>query len=150
MSRQATPERRPDEFYPGFALIGNDRPRRNVLPGLRLSLGVTLLYIGLIVVLPLAALVFKAAEPRAGGLLAHHLVRALLKLSGHRAFGAPAPRHSNLFFDFALAWVLTRYRFPGWRLIRCDGRSAVRAADGSGRHRSHDAVYCERLVRLCA
>ena len=36
--------------------------RRNVLPGLRLSLGVTLFYVGLIVVLPLAALVFKAAS----------------------------------------------------------------------------------------
>ena len=36
--------------------------RRNVLPGLPLSLGVTLFYVGLIVVLPLAALVFKAAS----------------------------------------------------------------------------------------
>ncbi|MGV1751789.1 sulfate ABC transporter permease subunit CysT [Agrobacterium sp. CG674] len=91
--------------------------RRNVLPGLRLSLGVTLLYVGIIVVLPLAALVFKAASlgpseywaiissPRA---VASYRVTVLCALA------------ATLFttvFGLALAWVLTRYRFPGWRLV---------------------------------
>jgi sulfate/thiosulfate transport system permease protein len=91
--------------------------RRNVLPGLRLSLGVTLLYVGIIVVLPLAALVFKAASlgpseywaiissPRA---VASYRVTVLCALA------------ATLFttvFGLVLAWVLTRYRFPGWRLV---------------------------------
>ena len=36
--------------------------RRRVLPGLPLALGITLVYVAIIVVLPLAALVFKAAS----------------------------------------------------------------------------------------
>ena len=91
--------------------------KRNVLPGLPLSLGVTLFYVGLIVVLPLAALVFKAASlgpqdywaiissPRA---VASYRVTALCAL---------VATVFNLFFGLALAWVLTRYRFPGWRLV---------------------------------
>lgn len=88
-----------------------------MLPGLRLSLGVTLLYVGLIVVLPLAALVFKASS------LGFHdyweIVSSSRALASYRvtvlcALGATV---FNLFFGFALAWVLTRYRFPGWRLV---------------------------------
>ena len=36
--------------------------RRRVLPGLPLALGITLVYVAVIVVLPLAALIFKAAS----------------------------------------------------------------------------------------
>lgn len=91
--------------------------RRRVLPGLPFSLGVTLFYVALIVFLPLAALVFKAASlgladywaiissPRA---VASYRVTALCALAA-TAF--------NLFFGLALAWVLVRYRFPGRRLV---------------------------------
>ena len=91
--------------------------RRNILPGLRLSLGITLFYVALIVVLPLAALIFKAASlgpeaywaiissPRA---VASYRVTALCAL---------AATVVNLVFGLALAWVLTRYRFPGWRFV---------------------------------
>ncbi|RWX81126.1 sulfate ABC transporter permease subunit CysT [Neorhizobium lilium] len=91
--------------------------RRNVLPGLRLSLGVTLLYVGLIVVLPLAALVFKAAS--LGPEDYWRIVSSSRALASYRvtvlcALGATL---FNLFFGLGLAWVLTRYRFPGWRLV---------------------------------
>nr|WP_292770459.1 sulfate ABC transporter permease subunit CysT [Mesorhizobium sp.] len=91
--------------------------RRRVLPGLNLSLGITLFYVALIVVLPLGALVFKAASlgpedywrivssPRA---LASYRVTVLCALAA-TAF--------NLVFGMALAWVLVRYRFPGRRLV---------------------------------
>lgn len=91
--------------------------RRNVLPGLRLSLGVTLLYVGLIVVLPLAALVFKAASL---GLEDYwRIVSSTRALASYRVtvLSALGATTFNLFFGFALAWVLTRYRFPGWRLV---------------------------------
>jgi sulfate transport system permease protein len=91
--------------------------RRNVLPGLRLSLGVTLLYVGLIVVLPLAALVFKAAS--LGPEDYWRIVSSSRALASYRVtvFSALGATIFNLFFGFALAWVLTRYRFPGWRLV---------------------------------
>lgn len=91
--------------------------KRNVLPGLKLSLGVTLTYVAIIVLLPLSALVFKAASlgpaeywaiissPRA---VASYRVTVLCAL---------AATLFNVVFGLALAWVLTRYRFPGWRLI---------------------------------
>ena len=91
--------------------------RRNVLPGLRLSLGVTLLYVSLIVVLPLAALVFKAAS--LGPLDYWQIVSSPRALASYRvtvtaALGATL---FNLFFGLALAWVLVRYRFPGRRIV---------------------------------
>jgi sulfate transport system permease protein len=91
--------------------------RRNVLPGLRLSLGVTLLYVGLIVVLPLAALVFKAAS--LGPEDYWRIVSSSRALASYRVtvLSALGATIFNLFFGFALAWVLTRYRFPGWRLV---------------------------------
>ena len=91
--------------------------RRNVLPGLSLSLGVTLFYVGLIVVLPLAALIIKAAS--LGPVDYWSIISSSRAVASYRvtvlsALGATA---FNLVFGLALAWVLTRYRFPGWRLI---------------------------------
>ncbi|MDG3575135.1 sulfate ABC transporter permease subunit CysT [Rhizobium sp. YJ-22] len=91
--------------------------RRNVLPGLRLSLGVTLFYVGLIVVLPLAALVFKAASLGPADYWA--IVSSPRAVATYRVtvLCALAATVFNLFFGLALAWVLTRYRFPGWRFV---------------------------------
>ncbi|WP_246617505.1 sulfate ABC transporter permease subunit CysT [Rhizobium populisoli] len=91
--------------------------RRNILPGLRLSLGVTLFYVGLIVVLPIVALILKAAS--LGPEDYWRIVSSARALASYRvtvlaALGATV---FNLFFGLALAWVLVRYRFPGWRLV---------------------------------
>jgi sulfate/thiosulfate transport system permease protein len=91
--------------------------RRNVLPGLPLSLGVTLFYVGLIVVLPLAALAFKAAS--LGFEDYWRIVSSSRAVASYRvtvlsALGATV---FNLFFGLALAWVITRYRFPGRRIV---------------------------------
>lgn len=87
-----------------------------VLPGFGLSLGITLLWLGLLVILPLAALAAKAAgmgwqdlwrvwtEPR---------VIAALELSFLTAAIAAV---ANLFLGLLIAWVLVRYRFPGRKL----------------------------------
>jgi sulfate/thiosulfate transport system permease protein len=91
--------------------------KRNVLPGLRLSLGITLFYVGLIVVLPLAALAFKAAS--LGPVEYWSIVSSPRAVASYRVtvLAALAATAFNLFFGLALAWVLTRYRFPGRRLI---------------------------------
>lgn len=91
--------------------------RRRVLPGFGLSLGYALTYLGLIVLLPLAALAWKASGIGFAGLL--HLLaaprtQAALKLSFGGAFAAAL---ANMVFGLLVAWVLVRYRFPGRRLL---------------------------------
>lgn len=91
--------------------------KRNVLPGLHLSLGITLFYVGLIVVLPLAALVFKAAS--LGPADYWSIISSPRAVASYRvtALSALVATLFNLIFGLALAWVLTRYRFPGRRII---------------------------------
>ncbi|MFO1517038.1 MAG: sulfate ABC transporter permease subunit CysT [Lysobacterales bacterium] len=91
---------------------------RRVLPGFGLSLGYTLTWLGLLVLLPLAALVAKAAAGGADGFLSAigtPRVLAALRLSFGAALLAAA---LNTLIGFVVAWVLVRYRFPGRRL--CD------------------------------
>ena len=91
--------------------------RRRVLPGLSLSLGITLFYVGLIVVLPLGALVFKAAS--LGPEDYWRIVSSPRAVASYRVtvLSALAATAFNLVFGMALAWVLVRYRFPGRRLV---------------------------------
>lgn len=89
--------------------------RRGVLPGFGLALGYTLLYLGLLVLLPLVALVLKAADL---GFVAFWQItteeRALAayRLTFGTSFLAAA---TNAVFGVLLAWVLVRYSFPGKR-----------------------------------
>ncbi len=90
---------------------------RSVLPGFPLALGLTLAYLGLIVLLPLAALVWQAA-----GL---GWARFLTVVTGARALAsfeitalaALAATAFNAVFGLAVAWALARYSFPGKRLL---------------------------------
>ncbi len=90
---------------------------RSVLPGFGLTLGYTLLYLALIVLVPLSSLVAKTATAswgQAWATLADDRVLAAFRLS----FGASAVAAAvNSVFGFAVAWMLVRYRFPGKRVI---------------------------------
>ncbi|MBY0613566.1 MAG: sulfate ABC transporter permease subunit CysT [Beijerinckiaceae bacterium] len=89
----------------------------SVLPGFNIAFGYTLLWLGLIVLLPLAALVLRASGIGVSGLIAlasEPRVAAALKLSFGLSFLAAAV---NMVFGLIVAWVLTRYRFPGRRMI---------------------------------
>ncbi|MGN2253739.1 sulfate ABC transporter permease subunit CysT [Frateuria sp. GZRe12] len=91
--------------------------KRRILPGFNLSLGYSLTYLGLIVLLPLAALAWKASVLGLGGLI--ELLRvprtlAALKLSFG---GATLAAAINVVVGLLVAWVLVRYRFPGRRLF---------------------------------
>lgn len=93
------------------------RRRGHVLPGFRLSLGVTLLYLLLMVLLPLLAVVLKA-----GSLGWAHFWEAATServLASYRlSFGmALAAALLNTLFGVLLAWVLVRYPFPGKRVV---------------------------------
>ncbi|MEY2115406.1 MULTISPECIES: sulfate ABC transporter permease subunit CysT [Rhodanobacter] len=91
--------------------------RHRVLPGFGLSLGYALAYLGLIVLLPLAALVWKASGIGLQGmvhLLAAPRTLAALKLSFG---GALAAALINVVVGLLVGWALVRYRFPGRRLL---------------------------------
>ena len=84
-----------------------------ILPGFGLSLGFTLLYLSLIVLLPLAALAIKASGLGLSGLSAiatDPRVIASLKLSFGIALIAAG---INAVFGVIVAWVLVRYEFRG-------------------------------------
>ena len=91
-------------------------PRRDALPGFGLTLGVTLLWLSAIVLGPLAALALRPWELGVAGVLdslAEPRVLAALRLSFGGALLAAA---LNVPLGLLLAWVLTRYDFPGRRL----------------------------------
>ncbi len=89
---------------------------RRVLPGFGLTLGCTLFYLGLIVLLPLSALVWKTLS-----LSLDQWVEAVTSprvLAAYRlTFGASLLAACvNLVFGLLLAWVLVRYEFKGKKL----------------------------------
>lgn len=89
----------------------------SVLPGFGLSMGVTLVWLGLIVLIPLAGLMLKASALGLDGLVAVALqprVLSALRVS----FGISlAAALIDVLFGVLVAWVLTRYDFPGRRLL---------------------------------
>lgn len=93
------------------------RHRRHVLPGFRLTLGYTVVYLILIVLIPLSTLIWKSSQ---GGWDAFWTtatdprVLGSLKLSFGTAFAATLV---NGVFGVLTAWALERYRFPGRRVL---------------------------------
>jgi sulfate transport system permease protein len=91
--------------------------QRSVLPGFGLTLGLTLTYLTLLVLIPLAGLVLKTLEldwATFWKAVSSPQVVASYKLS----FGASlVAAIVNVVFGLLVAWVLVRYSFPGKRLI---------------------------------
>ena len=89
----------------------------SVLPGFRLALGFSLVYLTLIVLIPLAALVLKSTGLGPGEFMkiaTDSRVTHALYISFGTAFAAAL---INVVFGVIIAWVLVRYRFPGKRII---------------------------------
>ncbi|MBP2295429.1 sulfate transport system permease protein [Azospirillum rugosum] len=89
----------------------------SVIPGFGLTMGFTLAYLGLIVLLPLAALAVKAAGLGWAGFWNAVLtprVLAAFQISFGLSLLAAA---INAVFGFIVAWVLVRYRFPGAKIV---------------------------------
>lgn len=88
-------------------------PQRSALPGFAPTFGVTLLWLSLIVLIPLAALIVRPWELGLAGFwhsVTEPRVLAALRLS----FGTAAIAAAiNLPFGLLIAWVMVRYRFPG-------------------------------------
>jgi sulfate transport system permease protein len=88
-----------------------------VLPGFGLTMGFTLLYLSLIVLVPLGALLGKSATIGWSDFwraVSDPQVVASYKLSFGASLAAAAV---NVVFGFIVAWVLVRYQFWGKRLM---------------------------------
>lgn len=91
--------------------------KKSNIPGFYLTLGYTVVYLGLIVLIPLAAVFLKTATmtwTQFWNVVTAPRVIASYKLSFSAALIASM---INMFFGFILAWVLVRYSFPGKRLV---------------------------------
>ena len=89
----------------------------SVLPGFRLALGFSLVYLTLIVLIPLGALVLKSTGLGPGEFMkiaTDSRVTHALYVSFGTAFAAAL---INVVFGVIIAWVLVRYRFPGKRIL---------------------------------
>jgi sulfate transport system permease protein len=108
---------------PGAARVVVSRKQRfrfkepGVLPGFGISMGYTITYLSLIVLIPLSAIFLKTATmhwSRFVETVTSPRVVASYKLSFGASFVAAA---INCVFGFIVAWVLARYRFPGKRIM---------------------------------
>lgn len=90
---------------------------RRVIPGFGLSMGYTLTYLSMMVLIPLSALIWKTANlhwSQFWETVTDPIVMSAYKLS----FGASILAAAiNGVFGLIVAWVLVRYRFPGRRLL---------------------------------
>jgi sulfate/thiosulfate transport system permease protein len=91
--------------------------RNSVLPGFGLSLGFTMLYISILVILPLSMIFINSMTVEWSEIwetISDRRVVASYKLSFGAAFLAA---FINVIFGVLIAWVLVRYQFPGKRII---------------------------------
>jgi sulfate/thiosulfate transport system permease protein len=98
-------------------MMGRALVQRSPMPGFALSAGITLMMLSLIVLLPIGALLWKGASFGLGNIwevVNRPRVWAALLLSFRLSFFAALV---NLVFGVLLAWVLSRYRFAGRRIL---------------------------------
>ena len=110
-------------FAPVQGRDGRSKPRRgrfvehSILPGFGLSLGITLTYLALVVILPLTILAIRPWEVGLDGVwrtLTDDRVAAALKISFSLSLLAAL---TNAPLGLLIAWTLTRYEFPGRRIM---------------------------------
>jgi sulfate transport system permease protein len=93
------------------------RGKRQVLPGLSLTLGITLSYLGLIVLLPMGAMLIKAAGLGPLAFWAAVTSPRAMATYGVTLLSALEAALFNAAIGLLFAWVLARYRFPGRSLL---------------------------------
>lgn len=93
------------------------KKERRVIPGFRISLGITMLLLSLIILIPIASIVMYAAKLSWKEFI--QVVTSDLVISGYKvSFGCSfIAAVVNSIFGVILAWVLVRYDFAGKRFI---------------------------------
>ncbi|TPG63289.1 sulfate/thiosulfate ABC transporter permease CysT [Ewingella americana] len=90
---------------------------KRVLPGFTLSLGSSLLFVCLVLLLPLSALVMQLSQMTLAeywAVITNDQVIAAYKVT---LLSAGVASIFNCFFGMLMAWILTRYEFPGKSLL---------------------------------
>lgn len=90
---------------------------KHLLPGFGLSMGISLFYLTLVILLPLAAMLLKVAGmgfPEFWRIISSNRALAAYRVTFSSALIATI---INGVVGLLLAWVLTRYRFPGRRIL---------------------------------
>ncbi|MGE5540618.1 MAG: sulfate ABC transporter permease subunit CysT [Gemmatimonas sp.] len=90
---------------------------RRVLPGFGLTMGITLFYLALIVLLPVTALVLKAGEIGGERLISILSAPRTLAAIETTVFAAACATALNAVYGLLMAWVLVRTRFAGHRIV---------------------------------
>ena|SRR6187402_1161839 len=99
------------------SLSPKGRGRRSPLPGLSLTLGITIAWLTILLLLPLVALFAKSVTLGPAHFIDAAFSRRAIA-SYQLSFGAAlAAAAINAVFGLLVAWVLVRYRFPGRRLF---------------------------------
>ncbi len=101
----------------GVAASSTPVRAKRVLPGFGLTMGITLSYVGIVVLLPVVALVLKGAEigpERFWAIITAPRTLAALQLTLTAAAMATV---FNAVYGLLMAWVLVRYDFPGKRIL---------------------------------
>ncbi|HEY3032282.1 MAG TPA: sulfate ABC transporter permease subunit CysT, partial [Bradyrhizobium sp.] len=91
--------------------------RRSTLPGFGLTMGLTLTWLSVIILIPLAGLFLKASElslDQFWSILVSRRTLHALRISFGLAFAAAAV---NLVMGMVIVWALVRYSFPGRRIF---------------------------------
>ncbi|MCS4508711.1 sulfate ABC transporter permease subunit CysT [Xylophilus ampelinus] len=102
---------------PQPAVPGCRRGAKRVLPGFGLTLGYTVFYLGIVVLVPLSALVLRSfsltGEQFWAAVTSPRVLASYRLTFGASLFAALV----NLVFGLLLAWVLVRYKFPGKKIV---------------------------------
>ncbi|WP_449622981.1 sulfate ABC transporter permease subunit CysT [Robertmurraya sp. Marseille-Q9965] len=97
-------------------MFNKSKPHR-VLPGFGLSMGYTIIYLSLIILIPVAVLFLKATTLSISDIwqtVTNDRVIASFKLTFYTSFVAAVV---NAVFGTLIAWVLVKYQFPGKKII---------------------------------
>ena len=99
------------------APVGGRRRRNSAVPGFGITFGAMTLYLSLVVLIPLAALLLRAARVGPRELFAAVTSSRALAAFGLSFGGALGAALIAAIGGSVAAWVLVRYRFPGRRLL---------------------------------
>lgn len=93
------------------------KARRHVLPGFGLTLGLTLTYLGLLVLVPLAGVALQGQKMTWDQLLSALSSERAMAACGLSVVAAFVAAAVNAVFGLLVAWVLVRCPFPGRRIV---------------------------------
>ncbi|BCJ95385.1 sulfate ABC transporter permease subunit CysT [Anaerocolumna cellulosilytica] len=91
--------------------------KTSVIPGFKITLGITIAYLSIIILIPLSTIFFKTAGMGVKEFLAAAFDRRVLHAYGVSFFCAFTAALINVIFGVIIAWVIVRYEFPFKRLI---------------------------------